>query len=116
MEGKWPIPMAEFEGLFVGFETYGPFRARAACSRSIEYSVYIHHDHHGKSIGNQLMVKLIRTAKTDNFHTMIAGIDSSNMESVEFNGKFGFGEVGTFREVGFKFDRWLNVVFMQPIL
>ena len=62
------------------------------------------------------MVELIRLAKAQGYHTMIAGIDSTNMGSVEFHRKFGFEVIGTFKEVGFKFDKWLNVVFMQLIL
>jgi len=115
-EANWPVIIAKNNGLVVGFGTYGLFRARAAYSKSIEHSVYVHHAHRGKSIGNSLMVELIRSAKQEGFHTMIAGIDSSNQGSVEFHRKFGFEEVGTFSEVGFKFDKWLDVVFMQLML
>ena len=113
---KWPIIVAEQEGVVVGFGTYGSFRARPAYSKSIEHSVYVHKDHRAKTVGNALMVELIRLAKDGGFHTMIAGIDSSNMGSVEFHRKFGFEVVGTFKEVGFKFDMWLDVVFMQLLL
>lgn len=113
---NWPIIVAESEGLVIGFGTFGSFRARPAYSKSIEHSVYVHKDYRGKAVGNALMVELIRLAKENGFHTMIAGIDSSNMGSVEFHRKFGFEMVGTFKEVGFKFDKWLNVVFMQLML
>ncbi len=112
----WPILVAEQNGTVAGFGTFGKFRERIAYRFSVEHSVYVHKDHRGKAIGNALMVELIRLAKAGDFHTMIAGIDSSNMGSVEFHRKFGFEVVGTFKEVGFKFDKWLNVVFMQLIL
>ncbi len=112
----WPIIVAEQDGKVIGFGTYGPFRARIAYQFSIEHSVYVHKDYRGKAIGNALLRDLIRQAKAGGFHTMIAGIDSSNMGSVEFHRKFGFEVVGTFTEVGFKFDSWLNVVFMQLML
>jgi len=115
-EHGWPIIVAELGSKVVGFGTYGSFRTRPAYSKSVEHSVYVHTDHRGKAIGNALMVELIRLAKASDLHTMIAGIDSSNMSSVEFHRKFGFEVVGTFKEVGFKFDKWLDVVFMQLML
>lgn len=113
IENNWPIFVAELDSVVIGFGTYGPFRTRPAYSKSIEHSVYVHKDYRGQAVGNALMLELIRTAKANGFHTMIAGIDSSNMSSVEFHRKFGFEVVGTFKEVGFKFDKWLDVVFMQ---
>lgn len=112
----WPVIVAEINGLVVGFGTYGPFRSREAYQKSIEHSVYVHKDYRGKTIGHRLMVELIRIAKQGEYHTMVAGIDSSNQGSVEFHRKFGFEEVGTFKEVGYKFNRWLNVTFMQLLL
>ncbi|MCF8257868.1 MAG: GNAT family N-acetyltransferase [Flavobacteriales bacterium] len=112
----WPVLVAEVDETVVGFGTYGTFRQRIAYRFSVEHSVYVHKGHRGKSIGNALMVELICQARANGFHTMIAGIDSSNMGSVAFHRKFGFEVVGTFKEVGFKFDRWLDVLFMQLIL
>ena len=116
MANGWPVLVAELNGAVVGFGTFGKFRERIAYRFSVEHSVYVHKDHRGKAIGNALMVELIRLAKAQGYHTMIAGIDSTNMGSVEFHRKFGFEVIGTFKEVGFKFDKWLNVVFMQLIL
>ncbi len=115
-EQGWPVLVAAIDDTVVGFGTYGKFRERVAYRFSVEHSVYVHKDHRGKAIGNALMVALIRSAKAEGYHTMIAGIDSSNMGSVEFHRKFGFEVVGTFKEVGFKFEKWLDVVFMQLLL
>jgi L-amino acid N-acyltransferase YncA len=115
-DNNWPVLVAELDGKVVGFGTYGPFRARVAYRNSIEHSVYVHKDFRGKTIGHQLMIELIRLARISGYHTIIAGIDSSNKGSVEFHRKFGFETVGTFKEVGFKFNRWLDVIFMQLIL
>jgi len=112
----WPVLVAELDGAVVGFGTYGKFRERVAYRFSVEHSVYVHKDHRGRAIGNALMVELIDRAKAGGFHTMIGVVDSSNKGSVEFHRKFGFEAVGTFKEVGFKFDRWLDAVFMQLIL
>lgn len=112
----WPVVVAEQEGAVVGFGTYGRFRERVAYRFTVEHSVYVHKDHRGKAIGHALMKALIARAKADGLHVMMAGIDASNMGSVEFHRRFGFEVVGTCREVGFKFDRWLDLMFMQLVL
>ncbi|MFT4661059.1 MAG: L-amino acid N-acyltransferase YncA [Patiriisocius sp.] len=111
-----PILVAEKEGDVIGFGTYGFFRPRAAYQFSVEHSIYVHKNVRGLGIGKELMTELIDLAKEGGFHTMIAGVDASNDRSVEFHEKFGFKEVGTFKEVGFKFDKWLDVNFLQLIL
>jgi phosphinothricin acetyltransferase len=116
MQHGWPVIVAEYEGMVVGFGTFGKFRERIAYRFSVEHSVYVNHRYHGKGIGRALLNDLISTATDRGFHTMIAGIDSSNAGSIEFHRKLGFAEVGTFRDVGFKFDRWLHVTFMQRML
>lgn len=116
VQDGWPIIVAEHEHAVVGFGTFGKFRERVAYRYSVEHSVYVAHEHHGKGIGRALLTELIALATDGGYHTMIAGIDSSNAGSVEFHRKLGFTELGTFREVGYKFDRWLHVIFMQRIL
>lgn len=112
----WPVVVAEQNKCLVGFGTYGLFRQRIAYQNSVEHSVYVHKDFRGKTIGHQLMTELVNRAKKQEYHTMVAGIDSTNQDSVEFHRKFGFEMVGTFKEVGFKFNRWLDVVFIQLML
>jgi len=113
MQDGWPIIVAEHENAVVGFGTFGKFRERVAYRFSVEHSVYVAHQHHGKGIGRALLTELVVSATNGGYHTMIAGIDSSNAGSVEFHRKLGFTEIGTFSEVGYKFDRWLDVTFMQ---
>ena len=67
-------------------------------------------------IGHLLMEELIKIAKVQKLHTMIAVIDSENQSSVKFHEKYGFKTVGIIKESGYKFDRWLDSVFMQLIL
>ena len=62
------------------------------------------------------MTALIESAISQNKHVMIAGIDALNTGSIIFHKKFGFEEVAHFKEVGKKFDQWLDVIFMQKIL
>ena len=64
----------------------------------------------------KLLSRLIELAKEQGFHIMIAGVDGSNDGSFEFHKKFGFKEIGTFKEVGYKFDKWLDLRFLQLFL
>jgi phosphinothricin acetyltransferase len=113
---NFPVIVAVFEGEVVGFGMYSEFRFREAYKFTVEHSVYVNQNHHGKGIGKILLLELIRLAKEQNLHTMIAVIDAENQSSVEFHEKFGFKTVGIIKESGFKFDRWLHSVFMQLIL
>jgi phosphinothricin acetyltransferase len=62
------------------------------------------------------MQELISLAKKDGYHSMVGGIDSSNLNSLEFHKKLGFQEIGRFKEVGRKFDKWLDIIFVQLLL
>ena len=100
----------------VGFGYYSEFRFREAYKYTVEHSVYVNKDFQGMKIGHLLMEKLIQLAKKQKLHTMIAVIDSENENSVKFHEKYGFKTVGIIKESGYKFDRWLDSVFMQLIL
>ncbi|RKT00626.1 GNAT family N-acetyltransferase [Flavobacterium sp. 123] len=112
----FPVIVAEYDGKVVGFGMYSEFRFREAYKYTVEHSVYVDKEYHGKGIGKLLLLELIQIAKKQNLHTMIAVIDSENQSSVEFHEKYGFKTVGIIKESGFKFDRWLHSVFMQLIL
>ncbi|QHT71938.1 N-acetyltransferase [Rhodocytophaga rosea] len=111
-----PVLVAEQNNHVVGFGSYGIFRPWDGYRYSAEHSIYVAHDVRGQGIGKKLMEGLIEKAKAQQFHTLIAGIDADNRISYEFHLKYGFVEVGRFREVGHKFDRWLDLVFMQLML
>lgn len=111
-----PVLVCEDEGKTIGFGSYGIFRAWDAYKYSAEHSIYIANGYRGRGMGGKLLERLIDLAKQQGFHTLIAGIDADNTGSCEFHSKYGFVEVGRFREVGYKFDKWLDLVFMQLIL
>ena len=113
---KFPVIVAEANGQVVGFGMYSEFRFREAYKFTVEHSVYVANDYHGKGIGNVLLAELIALAKAQKIHTMIAVIDAENQGSVSFYEKFGFKTVGIIKESGYKFNRWLHSVFMQLIL
>jgi L-amino acid N-acyltransferase YncA len=112
----FPVIVAELDGKVVGFGMYSEFRFREAYKYTVEHSVYVDKDKHGKGIGKLLLQELIHLAKEQKLHTMIAVIDAENQSSVEFHERFGFKTVGIIKESGYKFDRWLHSVFMQLIL
>jgi len=112
----FPVIVAELNGVVVGFGMYSEFRFREAYKYTVEHSVYVSNDYHGKGIGKLLLQELIVLAKKQGLHTMIGVIDAENQSSVVFHEKFGFKTVGTIKESAFKFDRWLHSVFMQLIL
>lgn len=111
-----PVVVADLNGEVFGFGSYGQFREKIGYQYTVEHSVYVVDNVIGKGIGSKLLTELIRLAKEQGFHVMIGAIDGDNAGSIAFHEKFGFTAIGTIREVGYKFDHWLDLVFMQLIL
>ncbi len=116
LDKNFPVIVAELDGKVIGFGMYSEFRFREAYKFTVEHSVYVNKDYNGKGIGKQLLQELISLARQQKLHTMIAVIDAENQGSIVFHEKFGFKTVGVIKESGFKFDHWLDSVFMQLIL
>jgi phosphinothricin acetyltransferase len=76
----------------------------------------VHENHRGAGLGKLLLEELIRVAREQGKHALIAAIDADNSASIAIHVKRGFSLVGTLPEVGFKFGRWLNLVFYQLTL
>lgn len=112
----FPVIVAIIDERIVGFGYYSEFRFREAYKFTVEHSVYVMPNEHGKGIGKKLLQNLIELAKKQKLHTMIAVIDYENQSSIAFHEKFGFNTVGIIKESGFKFERWLHSVIMQLIL
>lgn len=115
-EQGFPVFVAIETGHVAGLSSIGPFRAWAAYKFSVENSVYVASASRGKGIGKLLMPPLIEACKELGLHTMIAGIDASNEASIRLHEGFGFKEVAHFREVGYKFNRWLDLKFLQLLI
>jgi L-amino acid N-acyltransferase len=111
-----PVLAAELDNKVVGFGSYGIFRPWDGYRFSAEHSIYVSSTVRGQGIGKKIMEGLIEKARAQQFHTLSAGIDADNKASYAFHQRYGFTEVGRFREVGYKFDRWLDLVFMQLML
>jgi L-amino acid N-acyltransferase len=114
---KYPVIGAiDDAGALLGFASYGVFRARPAYKYTVEHSVYVHKDHRGKGIGRELLKRIIDAAREQNYHVMIGGIDAENESSIALHKQFGFVHAGTITQSGFKFGRWLDLVFYQLTL
>jgi L-amino acid N-acyltransferase len=113
---NFPVFVAEQNGKVLGFSTYGSFRAAPAYLYSVENTIHVHPDCRGQGVGKLLMPPIIEAARQQGMHTMVAGIDASSTGSIRFHSSFGFEQVAHFKQVGFKFNRWLDLVFMQLML
>jgi L-amino acid N-acyltransferase YncA len=108
----FPTFVVELSKQVVGFGTYDTFRTKVGYRFTVEHSVYVKEGFSGKGIGQMLLQKLISTAKEEKYHIMIGVIDASNENSIRFHEKFGFQSMGILKEVGFKFERWLDANLM----
>ena len=114
---KLPVTVAEIDATVVGYAALSQWRrAGTAYSRSVEGSVYVHKDHHRKGIGIALTKDLIARAKTLGHLTLIGGACTEQEASLAMQRKLGFEGVGVFRNVGYKFGRWLHVQHTQLML
>jgi L-amino acid N-acyltransferase YncA len=112
----FPVLVAEINGRVAGFSAFGHFRAWPCYRFTVEHSVYVHVNYRGKGLSKLLLQPLIDRASEMKLHAMIAGIDGENEISYRLHQSFGFVEVAHFKEVGFKFGRWLDLKFMELIL
>jgi phosphinothricin acetyltransferase len=100
----------------VGWGSLSPYHARSAYRRTVENSVYVHHQHHRRGLGSLLLHELILRAQSLGHHAIIAGIDAEQTASVALHAKFNFEKAGHLKQLGFKFGRWLDVIYMELIL
>jgi phosphinothricin acetyltransferase len=114
--GGHPALVAELDREIVGFGSLSVFRSRPAYATTVEDSVYLLPGHQGQGIGSRLLAELLRMAAAHGFHSVIARITGENEASIRLHAACGFELVGTEREVGRKFGRWLDVVEMQRML
>lgn len=115
--GGYPVVGLESaDGELMGFASYGPFRPYPAFKYSVEHSVYVDQRFRGRGLGVALMRAVIARARSQDYHVMVGAIDSTNAVSCALHEKLGFSQAGTVRQAGFKFGRWLDLVFYQLML
>ncbi|MCC7409078.1 MAG: N-acetyltransferase [Phycisphaeraceae bacterium] len=111
-----PIIVAEACGQVVGWGSLSPYKQRHAYRFTVEDSIYVRHDMHRHGIGSILLARLIELARQHGHHSIIAVIDGEQAASIALHERFGFTRVSHMVEVGYKFDRWLDVVDLQLML
>lgn len=111
-----PVLVAVVESQVVGWASLTRWSDRKAYDLCAETSFYVFASHQGRGIGRALMAALMAESRRLGFRTLIARIAADSVESVHLHEKFGFSHAGTLRQVGWKFDRWLDVVMMQIVL
>lgn len=109
----FPVIVAGPPGDVLGFASFGDWRAAPAYLHTVEHSVHVREDARGQGVGRALIQALLPRARALGMHRIIGGIDGDNAASIGLHSSLGFVEVGRFSQVGRKFDRWLDVVFMQ---
>ncbi|HLW24899.1 MAG TPA: GNAT family N-acetyltransferase [Steroidobacteraceae bacterium] len=112
----YPVLVARDASSVLGFATFGDFRAWPGYRYTVEHSVHVDAAHRGRGIGTALVSALLKDAAKLGKHAMIAGIDADNTGSIRMHERLGFREAGHFREVGFKFGRWLDLKFLQRLI
>jgi L-amino acid N-acyltransferase YncA len=108
-----PWLIAETSGRVAGYAYAAPWKTRTAYRFSVETSVYVEPGQIGRGVGSLLYNELFSILQAKGIHAVIAGISLPNETSVSFHEKFGFQKVGYFREVGLKFNRWIDVGYWQ---
>ena len=114
--GAFSAVVASLDGAVVGFASLSPYKERAAYRTTVENSVYVSRRHPRMGIGRTLMDHVIGIAADSGFHSIVARIEAGGTASRRLHEACGFELVGIEREVGRKFNRWLDVAVMQLML
>lgn len=115
LASDFPVLVLEADGEVIGFASYGPFRPLAGYGHTVEHSLYVREGHRAAGGGRMLMNALLDYAQGRGVHVMVGVIDGGNEESIAFHSRLGFEETGRLPQVGRKFGRWLDAVFMTRV-
>ena len=112
----YPVLVAHDEHGVAGFGTFGDFRPWPGYRFTVEHTLHVRADARGRGLGTQMLQALVQRARALGKHVMVAGVDAGNAASIRLHERCGFAQAGRLREVGYKFDRWLDLVFLQRAL
>jgi phosphinothricin acetyltransferase len=112
-EKGYPVLVAEEDGVIRGFASFGDFRTWPGYRFTVEGTIHLAPAARRKGIGTHLLQELIAAARANGKHMLIAGVDSENIASLHFLEKAGFDRTAHLREVGYKFNRFLDLVLLQ---
>lgn len=109
--------LVAYEGdAMAGFAKAGPFREKDAYAYTVEPTVYVHPEHHGKGVGRKLYDRLFSLLHRQGYFTAIAVVTGGNAAAIAFHERVGMKRIGTLERVGWKFDRWQSIVFFELML
>ena len=114
--GQLPWLVYEQEGKVIGYAYASEWNSRSAYKQTVESSVYLHNERFGKGIGSKLYKELLKQLKDLKFHAIIGGISLPNSLSIALHEKFGFEKIAHFKEVGFKFKKWIDVGYWELLI
>jgi L-amino acid N-acyltransferase len=115
-QNDYPVFVADYAGRVIGWSALNRYHERMGYRFTVENSIYVAADERGRGVGKLLLAPLIEAAEIRSFHAILAAIDASNEASIRLHARFGFETVGRFKQVGFKFGRWLDVLHMELLL
>jgi L-amino acid N-acyltransferase len=113
MSLNFPVLVLEVDGVFAGYGSFGQFRPFEGFRFCVEHSLYLKNEFKGLGLGVKLLNALIIAAKNKNMRSMVAGIDAANNASIQLHLKVGFEEIGTFKNSGYKNEKWLDLTMLQ---
>ena len=114
--GPHRLLVAELDGRVVGYATSGPFRLKPAYGRTVETTIYLDPSTTGRGLGSLLYGELLDLVTAEGMHRAYAGVALPNDASEALHRRLGFRDVGTFTEVGWKQDRWVDVRWYERAL
>lgn len=114
---NYPVLVAaDNSNTVLGYATFGEWRAFSGFRHTVEHSLYVCKNHRGQGVGRELLKAIVKQARSNDIHVMVAGIESGNTPSLYLHKKLGFVQTGHMPQVGKKFSRWLDLTFLQLIL
>jgi phosphinothricin acetyltransferase len=113
---RYPFLVAVAAGDLLGYASFGPFRPHDGFARTVEHSIYVAPGHQRRGVASRLMPVLIERARRLDKHAMLGALDAANTASIALHERLGFARVGLMPQVGFKFDRALDLLWMQLLL
>lgn len=111
--GRYQCLVAEDAGALLGYACSMPFKAKAAYQTSVEVSVYVAPQTHRRGVGRALYERLLPALEAEDLHRAYAGISQPNDASMALHSAFGFEQAAHYREVGRKFDRYWDVIWLE---
>ncbi|MEY8876976.1 MAG: N-acetyltransferase family protein [Leptothrix sp. (in: b-proteobacteria)] len=115
-KAEHPIWIAELDGEAVGWAALSPHQPRSAYAHTVENSIYLHPAHLRRGLGVKLLTRVVEDAQRNGFHSLIAGACSEQAGSLALHQRLGYQPCAHFHEVARKFDRWLDVIYLERAL